>query len=273
MDSYCSKCDKYHHPSRKESPSNKKSGRDCRRDQRKRNSCSPCKIKIITKSNIPGPTGPTGPIGPTGPSGSSGTGHTGHTGNTGISGGTGHTGGFGPQGEIGIGGEQGPTGPIGPTGQQGGTGSTGKIGPLMICRNYVTEQNPNGTIIGADPNGDPDTPLTIIKFLYTGPIGERTVTLLLNIVTGDGGDYSILNMLEVSCLPPGTPIVFDASLQSIGSHEIDSFDLDGSESTICIIMKVNPTISNSVWQLGRLNEVDVGPSPFDSVRLLDLCIN
>ncbi len=264
MDSYCSKCDKYHHPSRKESHSKKKLERD---HQRKRDSCS-CKIKIITKSNIPGPTGPTGPIGPTGPSGSSGTGHTGHTGNTGISGGTGHTGDFGPQGEIGISGEQGPTGPTGPTGQQGGTGSTGEMGPLMICRNYVTEQNPNGTIIDANPGVVPNAPPTIIKFLYTGPIVERTVTLLLNVVAvEDANGFTKLSMLEVSCLPPGTPIVFDADLQPIGTREFD-----GNDSTVCIIMKVNPTISNSVWQLGRIDKLGSGGPPFASVRLLDLCI-
>ena len=281
MDSYCSKCDKYHHPSRNQSHSNKKPKRD---HQRKRNTCSPCKIKIITKSNIPGPTGPTGPLGPTGPSGSSGTGHTGHTGNTGISGGTGHTGDFGPQGEIGISGELGPTGPTGPTGSTGSTGSTGEIGPLMICRNYVTEQNPKGLLIGKNPNGGPLPPLlTIIKFLYTGPISERTVTLLLNGVgtISDGVDGTsvppgaILSILEEPCLPPGTPIVFDDNSHRMGFEAIGAGSgIPGTPVDIiwCVTMTINPTIPNSVWQLGINNNIVGLENHFRSVRLLDLCI-
>ena len=241
MDSYCSKCGEYHHPSRKESHSKKKPERNCRR---KRDSCSPCKIKIITKSNIPGPTGPTGPAGP------EGTGHTGPNN-------TGHTGPDGPQGEIGI------------------------TLPSTICLNYITEEHPLGLIIGANPKDDtiPPLPKTIANILYVGPIIERTVTLLINIL--DAGNPNAppthglaLTIIEGQCGKDG--IRFDPLNPPIGKYT--EFAING---TVCITMSVKPTVDNGVWQIGidntLLDEI-FNPEgfpilPIQGLSVLNLCIN
>ena len=139
-----------------------------------------------------------------------------------------------------------------------GAGIGDLFGRGLLCRNFATNHNDNGLIIGGPGESH-------AKTLYTNCSRTDTsfdVSVLINVPIGENCNLK-LQIREIPCTEI-CPVVF-SNVSTEGRIGLCERTITAG-GVFCITIPVKPSISKAVW------EISVAPGGINNVGLFELCL-